>query len=106
MDNKFHYLDVSLRTVTDEYSTGWEPELCLILEDSDRENRTIYLSVLDRIMNSVERQVLNYINSSKLDKARQENDVETIVKDLGQVVSFVISHEANQALIKERAKNE
>lgn len=97
--------DVSLTTVVDDYSDTWEQDLVLIIEDSNGENERVHLSILNNVMDAVEREVFKHLKSPAMTEARQLNDWEAISDSLNKVVALVINHESNHALMKEVNKS-
>jgi RNase P protein component len=97
--------NVSLTTVVDDYSDTWEKNLVLIIEDENGENERVHLSILNNVINAVEREVFKHLNSPVMTEARQSNDWDAISDSLNKVVALVINHESNHALMKEVNKS-
>ena len=97
--------NVSLTTVVDDYSLTWEKDLVLIIEDENGENERVHLSILNNVMNAVEREVFKHLKSPDMTEARQSNDWDAISDSLNKVVALVINHESNHALMREVNKS-
>ena len=97
--------NVSLTTVVDDYSLTWEKDLVLIIEDENGENERVHLSILNNVMNAVEREVFKHLKSPAMTEARQSNDWDAISDSLNKVVALVINHESNHALMREGNKS-
>ena len=97
---EWEFTDARLATVVDECSPTWEKELVLSITDSDGERETVRLSVLNNVMEAVEREVLKHLNSPEILNASEEGDWDEIADSLNKVVSLVMNHGASHALMK------
>jgi len=93
----------NVRWMVDDYSI--KPDLVLFIEDSNGENETVRLNILNDVMTAVEREVFKHLKSPAMTEARQLNDWEAINDSLNKVVALVINHESNHALMREVNKS-